>query len=105
VAFLHLSKSIKYVFLLTRESEEESCVHFFLVLPASTSVLDHVNGSSAAEGQFSHYVPTKIYIQSSQVKVSGQYGTHKRECCLGTLIFVIAVTKLFTNQESIRINL
>jgi hypothetical protein len=33
------------------------------------------------------------------MEVCGQYGTHKTERCLGTLIFIAVVAKLFRNLE------
>jgi hypothetical protein len=49
--------------------------------------------------------PKYIYTESSQVKVCGQYGTHKTKCCVGTLILIPTMGKLFTNLYSIRISL
>ena len=34
--------------------------------------------------------------------VCSQYRTHKTECCLGTLILITAVAKLFANLDSIK---
>jgi hypothetical protein len=42
-----------------------------------------------------------MYIELSWVKVCGQYGTHKTECCLGIIKLITAVAKLFANRESI----